>query len=60
MKTWLDPQPVTIPADLSAAVGGHRIVAESLVRRGITTPAAARRFLDGAKSPFEKGDLGGF
>ncbi|MAU10388.1 MAG: single-stranded-DNA-specific exonuclease RecJ [Anaerolineaceae bacterium] len=46
MKTWLDPQPVSVPDDLRAAVGGHSIVAETLVRRGISQPEAALRFLD--------------
>ncbi len=33
------------PAALRAAVGGHRLIAEHLARKGITTPAAAQRFL---------------
>jgi single-stranded-DNA-specific exonuclease len=43
---WLDPQPLEIPEALREAVGGHPLVAATLVRRGITTPAAARAFLD--------------
>jgi single-stranded-DNA-specific exonuclease len=46
MKTWLTPQPASIPPDLSEAIGGHPLVAETLVRRGIATPAVARAFLD--------------
>ncbi|QPC84004.1 single-stranded-DNA-specific exonuclease RecJ [Phototrophicus methaneseepsis] len=46
MKKWLDPQPVSVPDDLMAEVGGHLIVAETLARRGIIQPQAARRFLD--------------
>ncbi len=42
---WLDPQPVSVPEALSAFVGGRRLVAETLVRRGISTVAAARAFL---------------
>lgn len=45
-RAWLEPQAVLVPADLAAAVGGHPLVAETLVRRGIATPAAARAFLD--------------
>ncbi|MGC8782221.1 MAG: DHH family phosphoesterase, partial [Anaerolineae bacterium] len=47
-RPWLEPAPVEVPADLAAAVGGHPLVAATLVRRGITTPAAARAFLDPA------------
>ena len=39
-------RPGLVPADLAAAVGGHPLVATLLARRGITTPAAARAFLD--------------
>ncbi len=45
---WLDPQPVNVPSDLAQAVGGHPILAEALVRRGILTPEAAHAFLDPA------------
>ena len=43
---WQDPRPVTVPPALAAAVGGHPLVSATLARRGITTPAAARAFLD--------------
>lgn len=43
---WLDPEPVAVPRALREAVGGHPLVAETLVRRGITTPAEAAGFLD--------------
>lgn len=46
MRAWLEPPTVVVPPDLAAAVGGHPLVAETLVRRGIVTPAAARAFLD--------------
>ncbi len=49
MKNWLLPQPVTVPDDLLATVGGHRIVSETLVRRGFTQPDAALQFLDPAQ-----------
>ena len=45
MKKWIDPKPISVPDDLQVAVGGHWIVAESLVRRGITDVAQAQRFL---------------
>ncbi len=46
MKTWLEPQPVSVPDALAAAIGGHPLVAETLTRRGLADPAAARAFLD--------------
>jgi single-stranded-DNA-specific exonuclease len=45
MKTWLDPLPTPISDDLREVVGGHPVVVQRLVRRGVTTPDAARRFL---------------
>lgn len=45
-RPWLDPAPAEVPAALAAAVGGHPLVAATLVRRGITTPTGARTFLD--------------
>ncbi len=45
-KQWIDPQATDVPDDLQGAVSGHRLVAESLVRRGITKPESALRFLD--------------
>jgi len=53
-RPWLEPAPVEVPDDLAAAVGGHPLVAATLVRRGITTPAVARAFLnpaDGTRAP---------
>jgi single-stranded-DNA-specific exonuclease len=44
MTRWIDPSPVAIPAyftDLNL----HPLVAQTLVRRGITTPEAVRLFL---------------
>ena len=46
MYKWLDPAPVVVPADLQDFVGGHLLVAQTLARRGITSVAAARAFLD--------------
>ncbi len=46
MTQWRWPEPVSIPAGLQEAVGGHPLLCELLVRRGVTQPEAARRFLD--------------
>jgi single-stranded-DNA-specific exonuclease len=58
---WLEPQAVQVPADLQTAVGGSVLLAQALVRRGVTTPAAARAFLDPASytlaSPLELPDM---
>jgi single-stranded-DNA-specific exonuclease len=58
---WLEPQTVDVPAELQAVVGGPPLLAQALVRRGITTPEAARAFLDPAcytpSSPLELPDM---
>ena len=46
MKTWIEPTPVTVRDDFALAIGGHPIVAEALIRRGITSLTAARAFLN--------------
>ena len=46
MKLWIDPHSVTVPSVLADAVGGHPLVAETLVRRGFTTVDTAMAFLD--------------
>jgi len=46
MRRWIDPEPVEVPAALRAAVGGHPLVAELLVRRGIADVGQAEAFLD--------------
>jgi single-stranded-DNA-specific exonuclease len=43
---WIEPEPVVVPDALEKEVGGHPLIAELLVRRGITDPASARAFLD--------------
>ena len=43
---WLEPQPVDVPEELREAVGGHPLVAQALVRRGLLTLPAALAFLD--------------
>ncbi len=58
MVHWIDPQPVEVPPALRRAVGGHPLVADALVRRGVGTPQAARAFLDPAHfSPSRPADL---
>ncbi len=49
-RPWLEPAPVSVPAALADAVGGHPLIAQTLVRRGITTPEAAAAFLNPAAS----------
>ncbi len=46
MRRWLDPEPVAVPPALAEFVGGHPLVAETLVRRGVKTVEAARAFLN--------------
>lgn len=58
MTVWLEPQPVIVSASLQEAVGGHPLVTETLARRGIHTPDAARAFLDpDAYTPAQPTDL---
>jgi single-stranded-DNA-specific exonuclease len=45
---WSPPEEITVPESLKAALGGHPLVAETLVRRGISDPDEARAFLDPA------------
>jgi len=45
-RIWLEPQEILVPETLSAAVGGHPLVAHTLARRGITTPDAACAYLE--------------
>ena len=45
-RPWLAPPDIAVPAALAAAVGGHPLVAQTLARRGVMTPAAAVAFLD--------------
>ena len=56
MPHWINPTPINIPASL-ASLDLPPLIAQTLVRRGITTPEAARFFLDPdsqpISSPFE-------
>ena len=45
MTTWLAPQPVEVPGAIQQTVGGLELVAQTLFRRGIRSPGAARAFL---------------
>ncbi|MCY3831674.1 MAG: single-stranded-DNA-specific exonuclease RecJ [Chloroflexi bacterium] len=60
-REWLEPAPIEIPNALSAALGGHILVAQYLARKGLTTVAAAERFLSADKyapaSPAELPDI---
>ncbi len=48
MHEWLEPQDLHVPEALRAVMGGHPLVAKTLVRRGLTDVEAARAFLDPA------------
>ncbi|MFN2147085.1 MAG: single-stranded-DNA-specific exonuclease RecJ [Anaerolineales bacterium] len=47
-RTWLEPTIIQVPEVLRAEVGGHPLIAETLFRRGLRSPQAARAFLDPA------------
>jgi len=47
---WLDPYPVEIPASFDA-LNLPPLIAQTLIRRGFTTPEAARAFLDPNSQP---------
>ena len=44
MTRWIDPSPISIPASFTE-LNLNPLVAQTLVRRGMTTPEAARLFL---------------
>jgi len=46
VREWNEPQDVKVPEELQAAIGGHPLVAKTLVRRGFTSVETARAFLD--------------
>ncbi|MGD8515521.1 MAG: single-stranded-DNA-specific exonuclease RecJ [Anaerolineae bacterium] len=46
MAAWVEPEPVHVSASLRDLVGGHPLVAEALVRRGVREPERAQAFLD--------------
>lgn len=45
-KEWIEPSPVEVPPQALAAAGGHPLLAQVLVRRGIADAQAALAFLD--------------
>lgn len=50
---WVEPAPVDIPPSL-VELAGHRLLAEILVRRGVSTVEDAARFLDARNAaPFD-------
>ena len=58
MRKWIEPREIAVPEELRDAVGGHPLVAQSLVRRGLTDVLSARAFLDpGLYSPAPASDL---
>jgi single-stranded-DNA-specific exonuclease len=46
VPAWLEPQPVVTPEAFRLAVGGHPLVAQTLLRRGFAEVDAAKAFLD--------------
>jgi single-stranded-DNA-specific exonuclease len=50
MTRWLDPHPVDVPASF-ADLKLHPLIAQTLVRRGISDPTAARAFLHPDEMP---------
>lgn len=45
-KIWVTPQSISPPITLQTSIGGHPLVAQTLVRRGLDDVTAARGFLD--------------
>ncbi|MGE0102082.1 MAG: single-stranded-DNA-specific exonuclease RecJ [Blastocatellales bacterium] len=58
---WREPEQVSVPEEIARQVGGHPLIAMHLLRSGVTTPEAIRRFLDPdaylPDSPFELPDM---
>jgi single-stranded-DNA-specific exonuclease len=46
VRKWIEPKEVQVPQTLEDAIGGHPLVAQTLVLRGHTEVGAARSFLD--------------
>ena len=46
---WIDPEPVSLPPEVEKAFGKFPLVAEALVRRGITQITQAQAFFDPAR-----------
>jgi len=57
-REWQEPAPIEVPKPLADLVGGHDLVGQYLVRKGITSVPAAERFLSSEKySPAPPNDL---
>ena len=58
---WIEPAPIETPDWALQMVGGQQLVAETLIRRGLTTPEQARAFLDSSAyspaNPFSLPDM---
>lgn len=60
MLTWIEPQEISLSDALQSSVGGHPLIAETLVRRGIRDVETARAFLDpGYYQPSPPDELSG-
>ena len=46
MRKWIEPQEVQVPDSFRAQVGGHPLVAQTLVQRGFRDVDSARSFLN--------------
>ena len=62
MKHWLEPTDVIVTPEILEIAAGNVLVAETLVRRGITDADSARQFLNPdlytPTSPFDLPDMG--
>jgi single-stranded-DNA-specific exonuclease len=45
LRTWLEPQDISAPANLVRTIGGNPLVSQVLYQRGFTDPEVARSFL---------------
>ncbi len=55
---WIEPTPVEAPPEMLQAAGGSQLLAEALVRRGISSQEQAQAFLDpGRYTPAAPEDL---
>ena len=46
MREWIEPQDISVPEELQAAIGGHSLVTKTLAQRGFGDVDQARAFLD--------------
>ncbi len=58
---WIEPSPIETPDWALQMAGGQPLIAETLIRRGLTSPEQARAFLDSSAyspaDPFELPDM---